>query len=132
MTTTLDLGSLTDEQAADFLASPMSPAELDLLAVLEAEMKQAFLEATIAELAMGEHLHRLKEDPSLLWQRDPMFQTKKGGWVHPAKRAWDKFCKNTPAINMSGKEADAAIARWLAHQRALELEAQISATAKAG
>ena len=109
----LDLGSLTGAQLETFLESPMSQAEIDRLATLEAEMTAAFKAQLQAELEQGEALAELKGHPRLLWQRDPMFQTKSGGWKKT--RSWDSFVKQQ-GLAESGKEADRLIDQWRRHQ----------------
>jgi hypothetical protein len=109
----LDLSSLTGAQLDVFIESPMSQAELDRLAQLEAEMVAAHREQLKAELEQGKHFHRLKTHPRLLWQRDEIFKNKRGDWKKTRK--WDTFVKHY-SLAESGKEADRLIAQWLHHQ----------------
>lgn len=101
--------SLPPEQQEAALASPMSQQELNRLAALEEEMKAACLKQLRAELNQGEALAELKDHPRLLWQRDPMFRTKSGGWHK--RRSWDRYVVNHNLAE-SGKEADRLIAQW--------------------
>lgn len=106
---TVDFNSLPPEQQEAVLASPMSQDELNRLAALEAEMKESFVKQLKAELDAGEALAHLKDHPRMLWQRDPMFRTKSGGWHK--RRSWDRY---VVAHNLaeSGKDADRLIDQW--------------------
>ena len=101
--------SLPPEQQEAVFASPMSQDELQRLDALEAQMKESFAKQLRAELNQGEALAELKDHPRMLWQRDPMFRTKSGGWKK--RRSWDRYVQ---AHNLaeSGKEADRLIAQW--------------------
>ena len=107
--TSIDFDSLPPEQQKSFLASPMSQAELDRLAALEAQLAASCKAQLKAELVLGEELARLKDHPKLLWQRSDMFRTKTGGWKK--RRNWDAY---VVANNLaeSGKDADRLIAQW--------------------
>ena len=106
---TIVFDSLPPEQQQAVLDSPMSQDELDRLDALEAKMKTSFIEQLKAELEAGEALAKLKDHPRRLWQRDPMFRTKSGGWRK--RRSWDQY---VAAHNLaeSGKEADRLIDQW--------------------
>ena len=106
---TVDFNSLPPEQQEAVMASPMSQDELNRLAALEEEMKAAYLKQLRAELNQGKALAVLKDHPRLLWQRDPMFRTKSGGWHK--RRSWDRYVVSHNLAE-SGKEADRLIAQW--------------------
>jgi hypothetical protein len=122
MTTQIDLSSLTEGQLTDLLASPMSELELRRLASLEAELRDACLEQYRAELQQGQALLELRDHPRLLWQRDPMFKTKAGGWVKT--RSWDRFVRHHELAE-SGTDADRLIAQWQLHERTLAAAARL-------
>lgn len=106
---TVDFNSLPPEQQEAVMASPMSQDELQRLAALEAEMKTSHAKQLRAELNQGEALAELKDHPRMLWQRDPIFRTKSGGW-HKG-RSWDRYVVRHNLAE-SGKEADRLIAQW--------------------
>jgi hypothetical protein len=107
--TQIDASSLTDQQISDWFASPMTSRELERLAQLQAEMRLQAVAAYKAELQQGEALAELKSDPRLLWQRDEIFQTKRGGWKKT--RSWHAFVTHHQLAE-SGKDADRLIDQW--------------------
>jgi len=106
---TVDFNSLPSEQQEAVLASPMSQDELNRLAAVEAKSTNAFVKQLKAELEKGEALAEIKEHPGMLWQRDPMFRTKSGGWKK--RRSWNQYVVANNLAD-SGKEADRLIHLW--------------------
>ena len=107
--TSIDFDSLPPEQQESFLASPMSQAELDRLAICEAELVASFKHQLKAELEIGKALAELKDHPKLLWQRSDMFKTKTGRWKK--RRDWGAYVLAN-GLAESVAEADRLIAQW--------------------
>ena len=107
--TSIDFDSLPLEQQESFLASPMSQAELDRLAICEAQLVASHKAQLKAELVIGEALAELKNHPKLLWQRSDIFRTKTGRWKK--RRNWGTYVLAN-GLAESVAEADRLIAQW--------------------
>jgi hypothetical protein len=102
--------SVTDQQVATFLASPMSPQEHGQLDREELRLRSALAAARRADLKLGRLLAELKNHPQQLWQRCDLFRRRSGkGWKK--HRCWHDFVV-AHRLAESGREADQLIAQW--------------------
>jgi hypothetical protein len=122
---TIDLGSITEQQISDFLASPMSEQEIQARDNHEQQLWDAQVAALRTDLEMGEALHRLKTKPHL-WQRSPVFITKGGRWLSVKQRTWARYLQLS-GLSITAKEADNLIHLWQQHSQLVKFQQAMAA-----